>query len=155
MNRLSYKQTLHITMQQAWAFFSNPKNLARITPSHLNFQILSQLPDQIYEGLIIAYHITPFLGVKMHWVTEIKYVQRPFSFVDEQRLGPYQFWFHRHTFREISDGVLMEDEIHYSLKWDFLGEIINELMVKKQLQEIFEFRRHILEQNIENFFKKD
>ena len=81
----------------------------------------------------------------MEWVTEITHVQEPDYFVDEQRFGPYRFWHHRHKFTDIPTGVLVEDLIHYALPFDPLSRIANELIVKKQLREIFDFRRKYLE----------
>lgn len=142
---LHTKQELGITKKKAWEFFSNPENLPLITPPWLNFKITSELSKEMYPGMIITYTVSPLLNIPMTWVTEITQVDEPNYFIDEQRFGPYKFWHHRHTFTEIKGGVLCEDIVHYALPIDPISRIANELMVKNQLKEIFDFRREYLD----------
>ena len=39
---LKSKQKLNTNLLKSWHFFSNPKNLFKITPRHMNFEILSR-----------------------------------------------------------------------------------------------------------------
>ena len=41
-----------------------PENLSKITPSYMDFKILSKVPNEMYEGLIISYTVKPILGVR-------------------------------------------------------------------------------------------
>ena len=61
-------------------------------------------------------------------------------FVDEQRYGPYSMWHHQHHFNVVEGGVEMTDIVHYKLPLWFLGDIANTILVKKQLQQIFDYR---------------
>ncbi|MGZ8244580.1 SRPBCC family protein [Methylomagnum sp.] len=99
--RLHRTQFLPINLEEAWSFFSTPRNLEEITPPFLNFEITSETPDDIYSGLIITYRIAAVAGVPMTWVTEIKHVEPLSRFVDEQRIGPFRFWYHEHRFRAV------------------------------------------------------
>ncbi|UCD56117.1 MAG: SRPBCC family protein [Candidatus Hydrogenedentota bacterium] len=142
---LDERQCLPISVAEAWSFFSNPNNLVEITPPSLGLEITSDTPDKMYAGLIITYRISPLLGIPMDWVTEITQVDEPHLFIDEQRFGPYRFWHHQHHFRQISGGVEIRDVVHYSLLIGLLGGLLNTLAVKKQLREIFDYRRNYLE----------
>jgi ligand-binding SRPBCC domain-containing protein len=142
---LSRKQILPITQEEAWPFFSTPRNLEQITPAFLRFQILSEIPDKIHNGLIICYRIRAVAGVPMTWVTEIKQVEQRGQFVDEQRIGPFRFWHHLHRFRAVAGGVEMEDTVHYVMPWGWLGELVHALFVRARLRAIFDFRRDYLE----------
>lgn len=142
---LERKQKIAMDMAEAWDFFSNPNNLPLITPPSLNLNIKSDLPEKMYTGMIITYTVAPILNIPMTWVTEITHVEEPNFFIDEQRFGPYKFWHHQHKFKEIEGGVEAIDLVHYALPLDPLGRIANELMVKKQLDEIFKFRSEYLE----------
>lgn len=124
--------------------FSNPANLLSITPDTLRFRILSDLPEKMYEGLIVHYKVTAVAGITMNWVVEIKHIQDGSLFVDEQRFGPYKFWHYPHHFREIDGGVEMDDIVHYSLSFGILGRFAHAILVRAQLKEIFEFRRQML-----------
>ena len=142
---LTRKQVLPITLEQAWPFFSTPKNLEQITPAFLNFHITTEVPEEIYPGLVITYQIAAVAGIPMTWVTEIKHVIRLRQFVDEQRLGPYRFWHHLHRFREVEGGVEMEDIVHYVMPWGLLGHVVHAVFIEARLKRIFDFRREYLE----------
>ena len=68
------KQNLPISVDQAWEFLSNPANLKTITPDYMSFDILSGADRPMYSGQIIQYIVTPVLGIKTKWVTEITHV---------------------------------------------------------------------------------
>jgi ligand-binding SRPBCC domain-containing protein len=135
-------------MDTVWEFMSSPKNLARITPDYMGFQILSDEEDlkEMYSGQLIEYYVTPVMGIKMHWVTEITHVQDKHYFVDEQRFGPYALWHHKHFLKEVPEGIEMTDIIHYKIPFGFIGRIANTLFIKKKVKEIFDHRYSILEE---------
>jgi len=141
VNQLRFHQCLAVDIQQAWEFFSNPTNLATITPPWLDFQVTNDLPAVIYPGMIITYKIRPFLSIPMTWVTEITHAQGPTFFVDEQRFGPYRLWHHEHHFRSIPGGVEMIDLVSYALYWGRLSRLAHDYIVQPRLTEIFQYRR--------------
>jgi len=138
-------QNLPIGIEEAWEFFSNPNNLAVITPEWLNFKVTSKLPEKMYAGMIISYKVHPVLGIPMNWVTEITQVEEPFYFVDEQRFGPYKLWHHQHHFKETENGIEMTDIVNYALPFDPISRPINSLLVKNRVGKIFKFREKKLE----------
>jgi ligand-binding SRPBCC domain-containing protein len=99
----------------------------------------------MYPGQIITYTIYPVAGIPVHWVTEITQVQKPFYFIDEQRFGPYACWHHEHRFVSIEGGVEMKDIIYYKMPFGPLGKLIHALKVKKDLENIFAYRKIKLE----------
>jgi ligand-binding SRPBCC domain-containing protein len=139
------KQAITISIDEAWNFFSNPNNLPKITPPWLNLKVTSELPDKMYEGMIITYKVYPFLGITSNWVTEITTVKEKTFFIDEQRFGPYKFWHHQHHFKEIDEGVEMKDIVSYALPLDPLSRLLNNILVEKKVEEIFSFRKGLLE----------
>jgi len=137
---LHTKQNLPITMSEAWDFLSSPTNLKTITPDYMGFEILSGADRACYAGQIIQYIVTPVLGIKTKWVTEITHVKEGEYFVDEQRFGPYALWHHKHFIKEIPGGVEMEDIIDYKVPMGILGQLVHPILVKPKLNEIFEYR---------------
>jgi ligand-binding SRPBCC domain-containing protein len=133
-------------MQEAWEFFSSPKNLGKITPAHMNFQIISQSGgEKMHEGQIIRYKVTVLPFVRLTWVTEITGVTEGKSFTDEQRKGPYNLWRHTHTFRpEAAGGVEMTDIVDYSLPFGLLGQLAHWLFVEREVNRIFDHRFTVL-----------
>jgi ligand-binding SRPBCC domain-containing protein len=138
---LHTKQNLPISLEKAWDFLSSPGNLKTITPEYMGFNIQSGADRAMYPGQIIQYIVTPVLGIKTKWVTEITHVKDKVYFVDEQRFGPYALWHHKHFIREIPGGVEMEDIVDYKLPMGILGQMVHPVLVKPKLNEIFEYRR--------------
>jgi ligand-binding SRPBCC domain-containing protein len=134
-------QQIPVSLSDAWDFFSKPKNLAEITPSELDFNIISLYHgEEMYPGQIIEYKVKPLFGIPVYWMTEITHVEKEKYFVDEQRFGPYSLWHHQHHFKAIPGGVEMTDIIHYKIPFGFLGDIAQWLFVRKNLEQIFKYR---------------
>lgn len=142
--RLHTVQKLPISLDEAWTFFSDPKNLKTITPNYMGFNILSGAEKQMFPGQIIQYIVTPILGIKTKWVTEITHVVPQQHFVDEQRFGPYALWHHKHFFKAIEGGIEMEDIVDYKLPMGLLGQLVHPFLVKPKLDEIFQYRQQKL-----------
>lgn len=138
---LTRTQFVPVPLSEAWDFFSNPANLAAITPSGMGFHILSKNKmERMYAGQLIEHRVSPVLGIPLYWMTEITHVVEGRYFIDEQRFGPYSLWHHQHHFREVAGGVEMTDLIHYRVPLGLLGRLANLLFVRKKLEGIFEYR---------------
>ncbi len=144
-------QKIPINIKEAWNFLSDPNNLKTITPSYMGFHIIENENTEMYSGQIIKYTVSPILGIKINWVTEITHVKNLEYFVDEQRFGPYSFWHHKHFIKEIKGGVEMVDILDYALPFGILGRIFHPVIVKPKLNEIFNYRREKLIKIFGNF----
>lgn len=135
------EQLIKASIDEVWEFISRPENLKKITPDYMGFNIISDyVPEKMYCGMIISYIVTPMLGIKTNWVTEITYIKEKSYFVDEQRVGPYKMWHHEHHIEQTENGIKMRDIISYEPPLGFLGSIANKLFIKKKLNEIFDYR---------------
>lgn len=141
---LHKKLKLPITLDQAWNFLSNPKNLKTITPDSMNFQMVSVVDRPLYTGQIIQYTVTPLLSIKAKWVSEITHIEEKKYFVDVQMFGPYALWHHKHFIKEVEGGVEMEDIIDYKVPLGILGQLVHPILVKPKLEEIFSYRQNKL-----------
>jgi ligand-binding SRPBCC domain-containing protein len=113
-------QKIPVSINVAWDFFSNPKNLADITPGNMGFHIISKHHgEKMYPGQLIEYTVKPVFNIRVYWMTEITHVEDRKFFVDEQRFGPYSLWHHQHHFTSIEGGVEMTDIVHYKLPFWF------------------------------------
>lgn len=138
-------QTLPISLEQAWEFFSTPKNLDKITPKEFEMRVLEDFDnDKAYSGQIINYIMKPLLGIPVRWTTEITHVEPLKYFVDQQRFGPYALWHHKHFFKAVPEGVEMTDSVHYAVPFGIFGRIANSWFVRKKLDYIFDYRAQIL-----------
>ncbi len=144
--QLHKTQKIPATIDEVWNFISSPANLIKITPEYMGFNVTSKLlSEKMYPGMIITYKVSPVLGIKMTWVTEITQVKEKEYFVDEQRVGPYSMWHHEHKIEPIKGGVLITDIVSYKPPFGILGSIANFILIKKQLKEIFTFRVKAIE----------
>ena len=140
------KQLLKSDLETVWDFVSSPRNLKKITPPYMGFDITSKdLPLKMYPGMIISYKVSPLLSIPTTWVTEITQVEKHKFFIDEQRVGPYTMWHHQHFLEETKDGILMTDIVTYKPPFGILGSIANTLFIKKKLKSIFDYRFVALE----------
>ena len=140
-------QKIPVSINVAWDFFSNPKNLADITPGNMGFHIISKHHgEKMYPGQLIEYTVRPVFNIPLYWMTEITHVEDKKFFVDEQRFGPYSLWHHQHHFTPVEGGVEMTDIVHYKLPFWFLGDIANSLFVANKLKQIFHYRFEKVEQ---------
>lgn len=144
MYTLHKKQNIPITLDQAWEFLSDPKNLSVLTPKEMNMTIVSEADRPMYAGQVIQYSVTPVAGIKTKWISEItQYVEGKY-FVDLQLYGPYAFWHHQHFIHEIDGGVQMEDIINYKVPFGVLGKLVHPFLVKPKLEQVFNYRKQQL-----------
>lgn len=145
VHRFEAAQLVPIARDKAWSFFSDPRNLARITPPDMGFRIVGSVPPHIDAGLIVRYRVRPIARVSVTWVTEITHVRAGEYFVDEQRVGPYRLWHHQHHLVPMAGGTLVRDVVHYALPFGWLGDVVNRLVVARRVRGIFAYRRAVLE----------
>lgn len=96
------------------------------------------------EGARIEYRIR-WMVFTLRWVTVIARWVPGVEFQDRQERGPYRTWIHTHRFQSEGDGVLMRDRVEYELPFGVLGRIAHALLVQRQLEGIFEYRRSAIE----------
>jgi hypothetical protein len=133
-------------LSRTWEFFSRFQNLSRITPPWLGFRNVT-VPDRIESGSLMD-HTIRWAGLPVRWRTRIIDRDPPRHFVDLQLRGPYAMWHHRHAFTEVADGTRCEDRVLYRLPLGPLGRAIHALVVRKQLAEIFTYRRQVIGDNL-------
>ncbi len=146
MYTLEKELIVNTTKEKAWEFIRNPANLNKITPDDMAFEIVTDLPEAMFEGMLVEYRVQiPLLG-KQVWVSELKHI-RPFeSFVDEQKIGPYKFWYHYHGIEEAEGGVKLIDRVAYVPPFGVLGKIANALFIGKTLERVFDHRESAFKQ---------
>jgi len=124
------------SLDEIFAFFSRAENLDKLTPSWLQFRILTELPIEMKTGALIDYKLRIRM-VPIRWRSKITAWEPPYRFVDEQVRGPYRSWVHEHTFVQEAEGTLVRDRVEYAA-WG--GSLINRLLVQPDLERIFNYR---------------
>lgn len=146
IKRKEWHQFIPQPVENIWDFFSRPENLKKMTPTQVGITMLSDLSGQkMYQGMLIPYYISPLMGIRMKWLTEITHISPMEYFIDVQREGPYAFWHHQHHFMPQDGGTLMHDILHYKVPYGPIGSLANALLVDKMVDDIFKFRKLAIE----------
>lgn len=146
LHRLEREQLLPHPIDEVFAFFAQARNLERITPPWLRFDVVTPEPIRMGVGTLIDYRMR-FRGVPVRWISRIEEWAPGTSFVDRQLRGPYGLWRHRHTFAPAAAGssTLVSDEVDYGLPLGALGKLAHPLFVRRDLELIFDFRQAAVE----------
>jgi ligand-binding SRPBCC domain-containing protein len=138
---LERRQRVELPIAEAFAFYGDARNLELITPPWLGFEVTTPAPIEMGVGTLIEYRLR-LHRVPVRWRTRIEAWDPPHRFVDAQTRGPYSLWEHTHTFEEDGPGAtIIEDRVRYSIPFGPLGELANRLLVQRDLQQIFDYRR--------------
>jgi ligand-binding SRPBCC domain-containing protein len=138
---LQREQIIPASLEAVWEYFCDPRKLNEMTPPDMNFEIRRGGNTRMYEGQLIEYRVGFLRGFRSLWLTEISHVRDCEYFVDEQRLGPYRFWYHEHIFSEMISGTEMIDRVTYVVPFGLLGDLLDRFWIARRLDQIFEYRR--------------
>lgn len=69
---------------------------------------------------------------------------RPRSFVDEQRRGPFRSFRHLHRFEPEGEGTRMVDEVVYAAPFKALGHAVDRLILNNYLRELIVVRNDFI-----------
>lgn len=147
MKTFLFQQTQQVSrpLPEVFAFFSDARNLDRITPPWLRFEICTPGPIPMAVGTLIDYRLR-WHGLPMRWRTRIEAWEPGRSFVDVQLRGPYRLWHHTHRFQALGDHTLIEDEVRYAVPFGPLGVIAHGLFVRRDVERIFQYRRRVIDE---------
>jgi ligand-binding SRPBCC domain-containing protein len=126
--------------RQVFEFFADPRNLERITPPWLSFEILTPPETKIDTGTLLEYRLR-LRGLPLRWQSEIAAWEPPRRFVDRQIKGPYSLWVHEHRFEECDDGTVVVDRVEYAVPG---GRLVQRFLVAPDLKKIFHYRHRVL-----------
>jgi len=145
IHQINREQIIQTDLKAAWEFISSPKNLDLITPEDMSFEIVTEVPETMYNGLLIEYRVgIPLIG-KQTWLTELKHIREQHSFVDEQRIGPYKIWYHYHEVTEVEGGVRFVDHVNYVVPFGPFGAIAQAVYIRQQLKHVFDYRAEAMQ----------
>jgi ligand-binding SRPBCC domain-containing protein len=133
---LTCEVRLPASIEEVFALFSDARQLERLTPEWLHFEVLTPAPILMSDGTLIDYKLRVH-GFPLRWRSQISLWDPPYRFADVQLRGPYRRWYHVHTFEQNGDGTICRDEVEYSVLG---GPLVHNLFVKRDLERIFDYR---------------
>ena len=126
--------------EEIFPFFADARNLEKITPGWLKFEVLTPPPIVMRPGALIDYRIR-LRGLPMGWRTEFSVWEPPFRFIDQQLRGPYRQWIHEHRFEPSDGGTRCLDHVRYAVLG---GALVNRFFVRNDVERIFAHRQKVL-----------
>lgn len=148
VHRLERRQQLGVALGDVFEFFAEARNLERITPPWLRFELLGDGPGEMGVGTVIDYRLR-LHGVPVRWTSQIDEWAPGRGFVDRQLRGPYRLWRHRHSFMAEDGGTVVSDAVDYALPLGRLGELAHVLFVRRDLERIFAHRQRAVAEALE------
>jgi uncharacterized protein len=139
---LEREQWLPRPIEEIFNFFSRPENLQTITPPWLDFRMVDA-PEILHAGSLIRYRLR-WRWIPIRWTTEISEWDPQQRFVDRAVSGPYQLWNHEHAFMPHQEGTTMHDRVTYALPLGFLGVLAHAAVVRRDVEQIFDFRAEMM-----------
>jgi len=140
IHTLAREQVLPLPPVEAFELFADAFNLEAITPPWLHFRVVTPPPIAMRPGALIEYRLR-LHTLPIRWLTRIEGWEPGRRFADVQVRGPYRAWHHTHTFEPDDGGTRMRDVVRYALPLGPLGELAHALLVRRDLERIFDFRR--------------
>src|SRR5688500_2231366 len=127
------------SLDETFAFFSDARNLEKLTPPWVNFDIRTTGDMVMREGSLIDYRIVLY-GIPVPWQTRIDVWEPGVRFVDRQVRGPYRWWNHEHRFETVAGGTRVIDDVEYvpRARW------ISGALVRRDVARIFAYRQQAL-----------
>ncbi len=144
VHRIEREQLVPLPVGEAFAFFADAFNLEAITPPWLRFRILTPRPIPMSEGTSIEYRLS-LHRLPFHWLTRIERLEPGRRFVDRQVKGPFRLWEHTHAFEERPGGTLIRDQVAYRMPYGALGALAHRLLLARDLERIFDYRREVVD----------
>jgi len=169
-------QWLPYSVETVFNFFANPENLPLLMPAWQKTRIENAVlvppppppPPNAADPamtssrvaaagqgtrLTIRFRPIPWLPLRMAWDAEIVEFVWNEHFCDIQRnRGPFAYWRHCHWLearpREGKPGTLLRDQVEYELPFGTLGNLVNDLVLSRQLDYIFAYRQRRAEELI-------
>ena len=127
---------------EIFQFFADPRNLDRLTPSWLQFRILSPADITMSKGTLLDYRLR-IRGVPIRWQSEIARRTRPIVLSTAKPKDLYSLWLHEHTFAAHDGGTLVGDNVEYAVPG---GTIVQKLLVAPDIARIFNYRHRVLQE---------
>lgn len=138
------EQWLPISRERLWPLVTDCRHMNLVLPPWIRFHVADEVIPPLATG--VNYHYVLGLhGLRLSWTTEIKEVDAPHFFADEQNRGPYARFRHEHTFLPRAGGTLTRDRVIYRPPGGPLAGLPN-LLVRRDLTRLFKNRHRVLAQ---------
>ena len=147
MAHVRHSSILDCSPDKIFAFVSRPQLWGEVTPSFLEIKVASP-PLKMREGAEYEYDFTRF-GITHRWLTRIEDFQQNKRFTERQILGFFDYWKHTCEVEPHGTKVRLSHFLEYSVPWGLVGKLVDDLWLRKDLQQILEITHKNLSTQLE------
>ncbi len=146
-------------IDEVWKWGSDPKNLTKISPPLFGLKLSDDARTEKGAQFQISFNFKS-IALPIKWKVKIAEVIADGPkrlFIDEMVSGPFSLWRHEHRFEtgvdefQSSDGktsikttepgTWLRDQVEYIPLGGIFSELANMLVVQKQIEKLFTYRR--------------
>jgi len=121
-------------------------DLARSVSAHLSStartreRVISPVAsDVLGPGDVVTWEAT-HLGMRQRLTSKITQFEPPRSFEDEQTIGPFAAFWHRHEFADKGGTTVMTDLVRYRAPFGPIGSLVEFIFLDRYLRSFLERR---------------
>lgn len=140
VRRLRREQFLALSPSRVFTFSIDAANLERTTPRSFRFQLLSPLPLTLETDQTLEYQWR-FLARTFKMKTRVVQLVAPGMIEEIQLKGPFRLWHHVRRLKSTAGGTWAIDELEYQLSWGVIGTLLDRLIVRRKLDQLFDYRQ--------------
>ena len=128
-------------------FHLDTNNLTKITPTNIKVELLKKNFKPVVSQILKIKSTKYF--IPMMWEVKIEKIEEPNLLVDIALKSPFAFWEHKHIFIKHGNMSELKDVITFKMPFGILGDLLS-FFVKKDLQNMFDYRHKITKNILEN-----
>lgn len=121
-------------------------DLHRISTAKTNEQAINGKTSGLIELNEFVTWEAVHLGIKQKLTSRITAYKRPYYFVDEQVRGAFKSFYHKHTFEEIGERIIMKDYFEFHSPFGVFGKLFNKLFLTKYMERLLIERNSIIKE---------
>lgn len=119
-------------------------NLHKISTAHTNEIAIAGVTNGLINKNETVTWQAKHLFKTRQFTSKITDMQSPVFFVDEMTKGDFKNFKHQHHFKEVKNGTIMIDVIHFESPYGILGRIVNKIYLKKYLETLLLKRNKVI-----------
>ena len=89
-------------------------------------------------------------GKTRFFKSRITALEKPVLFNDEMAEGDFKSYRHEHHFKQVENGTIMIDIIHFEAPYRTLGRLANKLFLTSYMRKLIEGRNHTIKEYAES-----
>ncbi|MFM7156815.1 MAG: SRPBCC family protein [Bacteroidota bacterium] len=141
MHRFSRSIIIRTSIEEAFLFHTDVRNLVQITPSFLKVNIVHADPPGLGQHVLLRILQFGFIPLNMHM--EFFVYDFPHCLADRQLKGPFTSMVQHRYFEDVGGGYTrMEDIFEYSLPFGIFGRFAHVLLMRKLIEHMFVYRQN-------------